>query len=288
MTRRFARVLGTAVAGAALAMTMGAIPATAATAAPAAPGSGAAAVDYTGIIKLSNCSGSLVRLPASQDSDPALALTNGHCNENGMPGPGVVQVNKPSSRTMTLLGQNGRSLGTLRANKIAYSTMTDTDVTLYQLDKTYAQIASTLKGKALTLSDAKPAAGSAISIKSGYFTRTWTCSIDKFVYQLREGDWTWKDSIRYTSTCDTIHGTSGSPIIDDASNKVVGVNNTGNDDGERCTLNNPCEVDQNGQVTYQQGLTYGQQTYWFANCVSAGNRIDLAKPGCVLPKPKRV
>ncbi|WP_158887573.1 S1 family peptidase [Amycolatopsis anabasis] len=280
MTRRLLAALVTTLVSGTLVLAAGTIPAAAAPAQPAA-------ADYTGIIKLSNCSGSLVRLPSSKDTDPALALTNGHCYEGGMPGPGEVIVNRASSRTMTLLGASGQSLGTLRAAKVAYATMTDTDVALYQLDSTYQAIASRLRGKALEISDQHPAAGSGISVVSGYFTRTWTCNIDKFVYQLREGDWTWKDSIRYTSTCDTIHGTSGSPVVDNATRKVVGVNNTGNDDGQRCTFNNPCEVDENGQVYYKQGLTYGQQTFWFAGCVSEGNKVDLAKPGCVLPKPAR-
>ena len=36
-------------------------------------------VDFAGTVALSNCSGSLVRFAASQPTDPAMALTNGHC-----------------------------------------------------------------------------------------------------------------------------------------------------------------------------------------------------------------
>src|SRR3546814_2272200 len=59
-------------------------------------------------------------------------------------------------------------------------------------------------------------------------------------------------SVRYTSSCNTIGGTSGSPVIDDATGKVVAVNNTGNEDGARCTVNNPCEVAENGTVTVRR------------------------------------
>jgi hypothetical protein len=251
----------------------------------ASPPATAAAPDYTGIVKLSNCSGSLIRLPGSKDTDPALALTNGHCNENGMPAPGEVQVDRPSNRTMTLLGATGQALGTLRASRIAYSTMTDTDVTLYRLDSSYQSIASRMHGAPLTLAPDHPAAGSGISVVSGYFVRTWTCSIDAVVYRLHEADWVWKDSIRYSPACDTVHGTSGSPVVDNATHRVVGINNTGNDSGQACTLDNPCEVDPAGHVYYRQGLTYGQQTYQLTGCVSSGNRIDLARAGCTLPKP---
>jgi hypothetical protein len=95
----------------------------------------------------------------------------------------------------------------------------------------------------------------------------------------------WKDSIRYTSECQTIGGTSGSPIVETATGKVIGINNTGNEDGARCTLNNPCEVAPDGTVTVRQGTNYGEETYLFYGCLVAGSEIDLAKPGCALPKP---
>jgi hypothetical protein len=65
----------------------------------------------------------------------------------------------------------------------------------------------------------------------------------------------------------------------------VGINNTGNDDGARCTLNNPCEVDQNGNTTVHPGQSYGEETYWFTTCLSPSNAIDLSVRGCLLAKP---
>src|SRR5690606_20017191 len=97
-----------------------------------------------------------------------------------------------------------------------------------------------------------PAAGTAISVVSGYWKRIYNCSIDGFVHRMKEGDWTWKDSVRYTPSCNTIGGTSGSPVVDAATGRVVAVNNTGNEDGERCTVNNPCEIDEQGRVTVRQ------------------------------------
>lgn len=114
------------------------------------------AVDYAGTVALSNCSGSVVRLPASADSDPALVLTNGHCLETGFPEPGEVIVDQASSRSFTLLNSAGSGVATLRASKVAYSTMTDTDVTLYQLTRTYAQIRSSYGISALPSTTAIP------------------------------------------------------------------------------------------------------------------------------------
>ncbi|MFJ3877214.1 serine protease [Streptomyces sp. NPDC090077] len=245
----------------------------------------AVAVTYAGTVALSNCSGSVVRTPNSQPGDPALVLSNGHCLETGFPAAGQVLVNRASSRTFSLLNAAGSKVATLRANKIAYGTMTDTDVSLYQLTTTYAQIQSQYGIAALTLNDARPAQGSSIKVVSGYWKRTYSCNVDGFAYRLKEGAWTWKDSVRYTSSCNTIGGTSGSPVIDTTTGKVVAVNNTGNEDGQRCTDNNPCEVDANGNVTVRRGINYAQQTYTLVPCIGPGSQIDLSRPGCTVPKP---
>ncbi|MGW2562457.1 S1 family peptidase [Streptomyces sp. NPDC001514] len=261
------------------------VPASAPVSPPTAPAVDVKAVDFAGTVALSNCSGSVVRTPDSQPNDPALVLSNGHCLETGFPAPGQVLVDRPSSRSFGLLNSAGTRVGTLRASKIAYGTMTDTDISLYELTRTYAQIESRYGIKALELNAAHPVQGTAIKVVSGYWKRIYSCNIDGFAYRLKEGAWTWKDSVRYTSTCDVIGGTSGSPVIDVATGKVVAVNNTGNEDGGRCTDNNPCEVDENGNVTVRQGINYAQQTYIVVPCVGTGNKIDLSRPGCTLPKP---
>ncbi|MFB6821267.1 serine protease [Streptomyces virginiae] len=252
---------------------------------PVAPAATAAAVDFAGTVALSNCSGSVVRAPGSGPNDLALVLSNGHCLESGFPAAGEVVKDRPSSRSFSLLNSAGSKVGTLRASKVAYATMTDTDISIYQLTRTYAQIQSQYGIGALTLDGARPTQGSAIKVVSGYWKRIYGCNVDGFAYRLKEGDWTWKDSVRYTSACNTIGGTSGSPVVDTATGKVVAVNNTGNEDGARCTVNNPCEVDQNGTVTVRQGINYAQQTYIVVPCIAPGNKIDLNRPGCTLPKP---
>ncbi|MFK4109366.1 trypsin-like serine peptidase [Streptomyces sp. NPDC002176] len=256
-----------------------------ATPALAAPQAKAVTVDFAGTVSLSNCSGSVVRLPNSADSDPALVLSNGHCLETGFPQPGQVITGQSSSRTFGLLNSAGTKVATLRANQVVYSTMTDTDVTLYRLTTSYAAIKSSYGINALPLSDTHPVAGSSIKVVSGYWKRIYSCNADGFVYRLKEGGWTWKDSLRYTAACNTIGGTSGSPVIDTATGKVVAVNNTGNEDGQSCTENNPCEVDQNGKVTVRQGINYAEQTYQIPACFTTGNKLNLSAAGCTLPKP---
>ncbi|PPK71286.1 serine protease [Actinokineospora auranticolor] len=267
MLKRMVAVVATALAGAALA-----VPAQAQEQAYA---------DFSAIVALDNCSGSVVRPPAAADSDPALVLTNGHCVK--LMGANEVIVNQASSRTFTLLGPSGSSLGTLRATKLAYATMKNTDAAFYQLSATYAQIQSQYRTRALPMLDTHPTQGASIQVVSGYWKRVYSCSVDGFAYTLREGSWTWKDSIRYTRSCNVIGGTSGSPVID-GSGRVVGVNNTINESGQRCTQNNPCEVSQTGQVTVRSGIGYAQETYDIPKCITTGNQFNLTLPGCALPR----
>lgn len=251
--------------------------------APATPAAPAVEVDFTGIVSLRGCSGSVVRPPAHDPADPALVLTNGHCVR--MLGADEVVVEEESDRVFTLLDKDGDgTLGTLRSSGLAYATMSGTDVALYRLTSTYAEVEA-MGTRALELSPERPATGIAIRLVSGYWRHIYACHADGYVHELREDRWTWRGSMRYTEQCDSRAGTSGSPVIDVATGKVVAVNNTANEDGERCTLGNPCEVDETGAVTVRQGTRYGQQTHQVVPCLTGGGRVDLTAPGCGLPRP---
>lgn len=240
-------------------------------------------VDFTGTVSLRGCSGAVVRPPAYQPSDPALVMTNGHCVR--FLGAREVVVEEPADVAFTLLDKDGSgTLGTVRAAGLAYATMYRTDVALYRLTTTYAEVEA-MGTRALELSPKHPEAGIEIRVVSGYWHRIYSCHVDGFVPELREGDWSWQDSVRYTAQCETRGGTSGSPVVDTATGQVVAVNNTGNEDGEKCTHNNPCEVDENGVVTVRRGTRYAQQTYQVVPCLTGGGRVDLTAPGCGLPRP---
>ena len=110
-----------------------------------------------------------MRYEHSLDTDKALILTNGHCLESGMPKPGVVVQNQASSRTFKVLSPRAENLGTLHATRVLYSTMTSTDISIYEVRETYAEIKSQYNADALTLSPTHPVAGSNIEILSGYW-----------------------------------------------------------------------------------------------------------------------
>ena len=236
-------------------------------------------------IRLNNCSASLVRYPTSVDTDRAMMLTNGHCFEGGFIAAGQVLVDRASTRAGSLLNSAGTAVATVTADRLLYATMTNTDVSLYRLNQTIATIRTNTGISPLTISSAHPTDGISMFIPSGFHARIWNCAINGFVATMREDQWTWHDSLRYSTGCDTIHGTSGSPVVSVASGEVVGINNTGNDDGQMCTLNNPCEVLPDGTTTATLGQTYGQQTYWFTTCLTSTRAIDLNLPGCLLTRP---
>lgn len=239
--------------------------------------------DFEGIVALSNCSGSLIQLEGVSDANSALVLTNGHCLEGGFSNPGQFKYKLPSTRTFTLLKSDSSNAGRVTATEIVYSTMTGTDVTVYKLRETYAEIKAKFGIRPMTLSSQHPGMGTAMEVISGYWKRGYTCDVEAFIPQLKEAGWIMNDSIRYSRPgCETIGGTSGSPIVQAGTKTVIGINNTGNEDGQRCTMNNPCEVDKDGNISFNQGYSYGQQTYQIYSCLTATNEIDLAVPGCKL------
>ncbi len=244
---------------------------------------------YDGIVALSGCSGALVRFIMSKPGDAAMVMTNGHCYEGGFIAPGVALREQASSRGFDVLRpSDGQTIGKLSASRILYATMTGTDVTLYQLSSTFADISSRYSVNALTISDRHPVVGAPIRIISGFWRRSFSCTIRYFVNELDEGQWVWRDSIRFTDPgCETFPGTSGAPIVHRTTGEIIGINNTGNERGERCSNSNPCEVDAAGNVTYEKGASYGQETYILYACLNEAGKFDFSKPDCTLQKPNR-
>lgn len=241
--------------------------------------------DFEGIVKLSNCSGSVIRFPGQPVSSPAYVLTNGHCLGGPLMKPGQVFSNQPTVRRM-MVSDKEKNFTPVMARKLLYATMTSTDAAIYELQETYAVLAE--RGiEPFELDSQRPIVGLPIDIVSGYWERGYRCHIAANVFELREHTYVFTDSIRYSDEgCKIIGGTSGSPVIAKDTRVVVAVNNTANESGNRCTLNNPCEVDDEGNVSVFVKTGYGQQTYMFHSCLTVDFQIDLNKEGCSLPKPQ--
>lgn len=232
-------------------------------------------VPFNGIVALDGCSGSIIRLNNNLKL-PALVMTNGHCLDN-MVKPGQFVSNSPDRRDIKIFNAEDQRIRA-QTVRIVYGTMTGTDVAIFELNETYEQLLA--KGiKSYTLSNQPVPVGTEILLVSGYFHSINRCQVQRFAYILKEDAWTWNNSYMYKG-CKSIHGTSGSPLIAAQTGEVIGINNTGSDSGERCTFNNPCEVDPNGQVTYAKGNEYGQQVYPLLGCQDQSGRFNLAVPTC--------
>ena len=243
------------------------------------------AYNFLGTVKLSGCSGSLIRFENSKDTDPGIILTNGHCVQGphgDMMGANEFISHRKEAQTFRFLAADGSlKTGSETSVELLFATITWNDIALFKLQSTYAQIKKNFGVDALLLDSKHPKVGIDIEVLSGYWHQGYSCKIETFVYELHEEPFVSKDSMRYSANgCHTIHGTSGSPVISHESGKVVGINSTGNDNGERCTMDNPCEVSANGDVFYQKGLSYADQTYVIYSCLNQASEFDLTQAGC--------
>ena len=255
-----------------------------------------AATDFRGAVEIFNCSGALVRWSNSRPSDPAMMLTNGHCrNPSDKRSDAArrftreVVVNQPDARAVTLLDRHGDNLGVVHARRVLYSTSFETDVGLYTLRRTYAEIRQQFHIRALTISTTPPTAHAAVVMPSGFSRKEYHCDLNGRVFLLFNDDFRWRHSIRLarSSRCHTIRGTSGSPLIDRGSREIVGINNAINvpaGGSPRCTFS-LCEKSRDGDISVHPHRRYAQQTWWLTTCVGADRRLDLDLPGCLLPKP---
>lgn len=65
---------------------------------------------------------------------------------------------------------------------------------------------------------------------------------------------------------------------------MIGIHNTGNQSGGRCTRNNPCEIAEHGTPVAEKGASYGQGLCQIYTCLDADNELD--RPGCLPTKPR--
>ena len=244
--------------------------------------------DFEGIIKLSNCSGALVKFAGQPMTSKAVVLTNGHCftkSSGGMLGADEVIYNKPFRNFITIFNKNMLKFH-IKATKIIYATVTKSDIALLELSETYETVLEKYKIESFSLDSVRPLEGVDIDIVSGYWETGYRCTIDTFIFNLKEGDWIFTDSIRFTDECKTKGGTSGSPVVSRGTRNVIGINNTINENAIACAMNNPCEISEDGKIESIKDKKYGQQTYTIYSCLSPDFNIDLSLEGCVLPRPQ--
>ncbi len=239
--------------------------------------------DLEGAASIGGCSASVVRTDHTRPSDPALLLTNGHCVPQ-RPAPGQTLREVAIAVPVTIGDRQGYLQAKANTTHLVHATMTGTDTALFRLDQTYAQLrAQGVKVFKLTDRSARP--GEKVDIISAGNGDRFKCTIEAVVPHLREEGYTQDNAYRYDPECKPSHGGSGSPIVLRDGVTVVGVHSTGNDSGEQCTANNPCEVAADGTVTVHQGARYGQQITYPAACARTRTpgrpqQPEAARRGC--------
>lgn len=224
------------------------------------------------------CSGSVVDIGRKENAF-AVVLTNGHCVTHKLLPPRVyVKDERYVRSTIEVFNTEGVSIPVPPRN-ILYGTMEGGDIGLIEIGVTYKELkARGVRIFELSNQDARP--GEVLFTASGFWKASLNCVYSQNVSQILEDKYVWSNGMALDS-CNTKSGWSGSPLISSSTGKIVGVLNSGNENGERCTINNPCEKDPNGSISVKKGRAYGTPTSVLLNCISNGN-INLEKPGCRL------
>ncbi|WP_374456743.1 serine protease [Nocardioides sp.] len=241
---------------------------------------------FTGTARLAGCSGAVVRWASALDADPAVVITNGHCVRTPFLGAREVLVDQRQWKRIELLDGDGDVAMTVRGVHLRYASMYRTDLAVYELRETYADLAA--KGVTpLALAATGPSRGDRIRIPSGYWTEQRACTTTGTVHRLHERAWDWWDSIRLPALdgCAIRGGYSGSPIVSRETGEVVGIANTGYVGGRRC-IDSACEENRRGRIVMRRNMNYGQQTALLTGCIGVDRRFSLDTPGCRLAEPR--
>jgi V8-like Glu-specific endopeptidase len=235
--------------------------------------------DFSGQVEFVGCSGSVVSF--GQDaSAKAVVMTNGHCIGMLDRDPREVIIDQPREDAANLYIDRKNSLWT-ETTRVIYGLMYPYDLAFLELEETYGELES--KGvRTRKIAARGVAVGTPLILASGFWNQVLRCDVVGIIYEIHEDIWINKNSYKYR--CNARHGTSGSPLIDVQTGEVVGANYTGNDNGGRCTYNNPCEVDEEGNVTVERGANYGDPIHEIMKCLNEKREIDLTVDGCPLPR----
>jgi hypothetical protein len=239
-------------------------------------------LNFEGIIKLSNCSGSLVILKGASQDSKAIAMTNAHCLPFAKHD--QVYVNYPYQRSFSVFDGQGK-LHPLNSHRVLYATMIETDLALLETDKTYAEIERAFNLRPLVIDDILAPVGTPIDVVSGYWETVTSCQAEEIIPILKEHHWTWHNSIRYSVGCMTKGGFSGSPVIIQNTRIVTGIHNTGNNGRRDCSEMNPCEWGNQDHMPLKR--RYAQQVHKVYNCLDQAMQLDLSISACKLPKPTK-
>lgn len=262
-----------------------------------------ARIQYNGLVKFwKTCSTSIIRFHESLKTDKAILLANAHC----------IRVDSdlfPEKLKAAAKGVDNRRVGHFltnfdiapnwvydiqminfldgstyetKAKRVLYATHTLTDLALFELSETYAELEA--HGiKPLVLSKRPAKLGEKIAIPSAQYERQFNCAVGALVPMLMTPTSYYRNAFRYTEECKVFKGTSGSPVISKETGEVIGINSFSNGfDSEHCIENGICEMAGNDYEISRVESGYATELYQIYSCLNSKRKIDLKKPGCKL------
>jgi hypothetical protein len=239
----------------------------------ARPFAGAAMVDVGG-----GCSGVLVRPTTDADPGaPAYVLTNGHCIE--LLDPTEVRRDTSIEGSVSFGWPGGPLHETAEVASVRWASMKGTDLAVLELRRTLSDLLAA-GVPAYLIASTTPEPGTRVAIVgapapddgSDRQLRLAVCSLLDPV-DLVEETWWWHGFPR--DDCAGIrHGSSGSPVLDLATGRLVGLVNTGTEGSEGrsdCMFDRPCEVTA-GSARSREDAVYGPSVAGLGACWGADGR----------------
>ena len=240
-------------------------------------------INYSGLVWLGNCSGFLVNMNSKQDS-PSFVITNGHCAGLTDKPSDMILVDVRKKFWAKFLVNNMKNAVEFNGDHIEYATMKGTDIAVLRLSNTYGEISKEgIMGFKISPMGAQVDEKVIRADIHSMRLHRYKCSIEHKVHILKEDKWSWKGA--YRDNCGSWEGSSGSPLISFKTGEVVGIHNTWQKNGGQCTLNNPCEMNEDGTISVFPTKTYSQRVKEIATCFNKKGEFDLYLKTCQLEKP---
>lgn len=254
---------------------------------------------YSGIGRLTSprtCTVFFVRPATVTETSPAYVVTAGHCIETGSANAVILDRAITGQVIFRYFIDTPDAQLAVTPRRVVYSTMKGWDLAVIELDRTFAQLVAAgirplefLEGAASEVVNiAAPSSG----IPAGEaYLRSSSCVLEPPV-DLIEYIWLFRDAL--PNTCSDVKaGSSGSPVIDRATGKVVAVMNTTTADAYYlqgdflCYANQPCEI-ATPSFRYRPDTNYAVPTAGLARCFDAQGRFGLTAPGCALDRGRQL
>ncbi|MFO1183350.1 MAG: trypsin-like peptidase domain-containing protein [Bauldia sp.] len=243
-------------------------------------------------LEVRSCSAALFRMEGMTLDQKALVLTAGHCINAGrfkndlgtFPADGERFIDRPEDAFIQVKSEAG-AFKRYHTRRLVFATMTVSDLAVYELDASYADILAADKDVEVFILGTRPmVAGVAFGVPSANKQRSFDCVSEAIVPTLLDKPWRWNEVIRFRhqESCLFVGGASGSPVL--YRDRIVAVANDVFDPGTACAFGSPCEVDTDGKTTTAKpGQSYATQTYRLYDCYDAMKKaFDFTRASCTL------